>query len=88
MAKSGVQFSGKIDAGKSRTWYTHGWPPTWHVAWTVVPTTLGTSDKAQVDWSLGVQRASQAGLTYWITVKNASSAEVTVEARYDVLAEA
>jgi hypothetical protein len=85
--RAGTQFSGTIAAGASKTWFTHSWPPAWHVVWTVVPTTLGTDNAKQVEWDVAVQRASATALTYWLTVRNVSAGEVGIEARYEVLEE-
>jgi len=80
----GTQFSGTVAAGAIQKWFTHSWPPDWHVVWTVVPTTAGAG-AAQIDWDVEVQRASPTAVTYWITVRNLSAAPVSIEARYEVL---
>lgn len=85
--RAGTQFSGTIAAGASKTWFTHSWPPAWHVVWTVVPTTLGTENARQVEWDVAVQRASATALTYWLTIRNLSAAELGIEARYEVVQE-
>ena len=85
--RTGTQFTGTLAAGASKTWFTHSWPTAWHVVWTVVPTTVGAGTTPQISWDVAVQRASATGLTYWLTVKNASTAEVGIEARYEVIEE-
>lgn len=85
--RAGKQFSGTIAAGASKTWFTHAWPPAWHVVWTVVPTTLGTDNAKQVEWDVAVQKASATAVTYWLTVRNVSASEIGIEARYEVLQE-
>ncbi len=80
----GTQFSGTIAAGATQKWFTHSWPPDWHVVWTVVPTTAQPG-AAQIDWDVEVQRASATAITYWLTVRNLSAAPVSVEGRYEVL---
>lgn len=80
----GTQFTGTVPAGTTRRWFTHSWPPAWHVVWTVVPTTPGPG-AAQVEWDVAVQQASATALTYWVTIRNLSAAEVGIEARYEVL---
>lgn len=80
----GVQFSGTVAAGATHRWFTHSWPPSWHVVWTVVPTTPQPG-APQLEWDVAVQRASPTGITYWITIRNLSGAPVAVEARYEVL---
>lgn len=83
--KTGTQFSGTISAGATKTWFTHAWPPAWNVVWTVVPTTLSQGAAKQVEWDVAVQKTSASALTYWLTVRNLTDAELGVEARYAVL---
>ncbi len=80
----GVQFTGTVPANQTRRWFTFRWPAHWHVVWTVVPTTpkLGAP---QISWSVGVERAEDAYVTYWISITNLTSADVDIEARYAVL---
>lgn len=80
----GVQFSGTVAAGSSARWFTHSWPPDWHVVWTVVPTTPQPG-APQLEWDVAVQRASPTAVTYWITVRNLSATPVAIEARYEVM---
>ncbi len=80
----GTQFSGTVAAGATKKWFTHSWPPDWHVVWTVVPTTAAAG-APQIDWDVEVQRASPTAITYWITVRNLSAADVSIEARYEVM---
>jgi hypothetical protein len=54
------------------------------VLWTVVATSI-TPGGPQVRWTVEVERASDALITYWIDVTNISSAPVDIEARYAVL---
>ena len=55
-----------------------------YVVWTVVPTTpkLGAP---QISWSVSVERAEDAYITYWISITNLTGDEVGIEARYAVL---
>jgi hypothetical protein len=80
----GVQFTGEVPANQTRRWFTHSWPAHWHVVWTVVPTSpaLGA---AQIEWNVQVERASDAHITYWISITNLTGAPVNIEARYAVL---
>lgn len=80
----GTQFSGTIAAGSSARWFTYSWPADWHVVWTLVPTTPNPGGP-QVEWDVAVQRATATHLTYWLTIRNLSSASVGIEARYEVL---
>ena len=36
---TGVQFTGTLGPNASNRWFTFNWPSTWHVLWTVMPTT-------------------------------------------------
>jgi hypothetical protein len=80
----GVQFTGSVPAGQTRRWFTFNWPQEWHVAWYVVPTSPVTG-APQIDWDVEVERASSSHITYWISIRNVSSAPVNIEARYAVL---
>jgi hypothetical protein len=85
--RTGTQFSGTIPAGGAKSWFTHEWPVAWHVIWTVVPTTVGAANAKQVEWDVAVQKASASLMTYWVTVRNLTTSEVGVEARYAVVQE-
>jgi hypothetical protein len=50
----------------------------------MMPTTVDTAHP-QLTWSVAVQRAAGAFITYWITVTNATNVPVNFEARYEVL---
>jgi hypothetical protein len=80
----GVQFTGSVPAGQTRRWFTFNWPQEWHVAWYVVPTSPVTG-APQIDWDVEVERASSSHITYWVSIRNVSSAPVNIEARYAVL---
>jgi hypothetical protein len=80
----GVQFTGSVPARQTRRWFTFNWPQEWHVAWYVVPTSPVTG-APQIDWDVEVERASSSHITYWISIRNVSSAPVNIEARYAVL---
>ncbi|WP_256078819.1 S8 family peptidase [Massilia sp. YIM B04103] len=80
----GVQFRGNVPAGASRRWFTYNWPAHWHLLWTVIPTTPRPG-APQIKWQVQVERASDAYITYWITITNVSAAPCDIEARYAVL---
>lgn len=80
----GRQWSGTITAGQSHDWYTWGWPATWHVVWTVMPTTPQLGVPA-LTWNVRVERASAEYVTYWITVTNVSGANVNFDGRFCIL---
>ena len=79
----GVQFTGSLAANQTQRWFTFNWPATWHVVWTVMPTTPGTA--AQITMSLQVQRSSAEFVTYWLTVQNLTASPVNFEGRYCIL---
>ena len=80
----GVQFTGTVPANQSVRWFTFNWPQQWHVIWNVVPTTPRNGVR-QIEWSVEVERASAANITYWVTVRNISNQPVNIEARCAVL---
>lgn len=80
----GVQFTGSLAANQTRRWFTYRWPAHWHVNWTVVPTTPRAGGP-QIRWNVEVERASDAYITYWISITNLTSENVDIEARYAVL---
>ena len=80
----GVQWTGTLAANESRRWFTHSWPATWHVVWTVMPTSPQPGGP-QVSWTVQVERASAELVTYWITIRNLTARPVTFEGRYCIL---
>lgn len=80
----GTQFSGTVAANGSHAWFTHDWPPDWHVIWTVIPLTV-RAGSPELDWSVAVQRTSATAVTYWITIRNLTAVPIDVEARYEIL---
>jgi hypothetical protein len=84
VASCGTQFTGSLAASETRRWFTHSWPATWHVIWTVMPTTPQPG-APQVTWKVQVERATPELLTYWITVQNLTPTPVSFEGRYCIL---
>lgn len=80
----GVQWTGSLAANETRRWFTWGWPATWHMVWTVMPTSVRPGGP-QVSWTVQVERASAEHATYWITVVNRTPDPVTFEGRYCIL---
>lgn len=80
----GVQWTGSLAASETRRWFTWGWPATWHIIWTVMPTTprLGAP---QVGWTVEVERGDAERCTYWITVTNLTPSPLQFEGRFAVL---
>ena len=81
---TGVQWTGTIPSGQTWRWFTWGWPTVWHVVWYLMPTSPQVG-APQLDWDVAVERASSAHGTYWITVRNLTSSQVTFEGRFAVL---
>jgi hypothetical protein len=81
---TGVQFTGTVAANSTQRWFTFNWPAHWHVYWTVVPTTPRPG-APQVQWKVQVERASDAFVTYWISVTNLTPVPVGIEGRFAVL---
>jgi hypothetical protein len=79
----GVQFTGTLTANQTQTWFTFNWPATWHIVWTVMPTSVSTV--AQITLTTSVQRASAEFATYWLKVQNLTGAPVTFEGRFCIL---
>jgi hypothetical protein len=79
----GIQFTGSLAANQTQRWFTFNWPATWHVVWTVMPTTFGTAP--QIALSIQVQRASAEFVTYWLTVQNLTAASLDFEGRFCIL---
>ncbi len=80
----GVQWTGTLQAKQSARWFTFNWPATWHMLWTVMPTTVAPG-APQITWNTQVERADAEHATYWITVTNLTSQPVTFEGRYCIL---
>jgi hypothetical protein len=79
----GTQFIGSLPAHQTNRWFTFNWPQEWNVIWTVLCTTPVTG-APQISWSVAVERASAADITYWISIENLSGAPVNIEARYAI----
>jgi hypothetical protein len=79
----GLQFTGTLQANQTQRWFTFNWPATWHIVWTVMPTTVATA--AQITLTTSVQRASAEFATYWLTVQNLTGTPVNFEGRFCIL---
>ncbi len=80
----GVQFTGSLAAGATGRWFTFNWPATWHVIWTVMPTTP-TPGGPSVTLTTQVERASAEYVTYWLNVSNSAATTVAFEGRFAIL---
>ncbi len=80
----GVQFTGTLAPNQTMRYYTWGWPAHWHMLWTVMPTTpvIGAPE---ISYDVDVERATDAQVTYWITVTNLTAQPIQIEGRYAVL---
>jgi hypothetical protein len=81
---TGVQFNGILAANQTARWFTSSWPATWHVIWTMMPTTVQKGTPSII-WKVQVERASAEYVTYWLIVTNLTSVEVSFEGRYSIL---
>ncbi|WP_371494164.1 hypothetical protein OG871_03560 [Kitasatospora sp. NBC_00374] len=80
----GTQFTGALAPGETGQWFTHSWPADWQVAWTFMPITPEPG-VPQIEWDVEVERASEATVTYWLTVTNLGGSALDFEGRYAVL---
>ena len=80
----GVQWTGTLDPNESKRWFTFRWPATWHVLWTVMPTTARPG-APEIGWTVQVERADAEYVTYWITAHNLTNQPISFEGRYAIL---
>ena len=80
----GTQWTGTLAPNASGRWFTFNWPATWHMLWTAVPTSPAPG-APQISFKTQVERADAEHVTYWITVRNLTAAQVTFEGRYCIL---
>jgi hypothetical protein len=81
---AGTQWTGTIGPNQSQRWFTYNWPAYENIVWTVMPLTVNTAGP-QLTWSVAVQRASGAYVTYWITVTNSTNVPVQFQGQYVIL---
>ena len=80
----GVQIADTMPPHAVIDYYTWGWDPDWDVVWIVVPTTPD-SGSPQVEWTVGVERASGTQVTYHVTITNLTGNNLGVEGRYAIM---
>jgi len=80
----GRQWTGSLAPRETRRWFTFNWPATWHIIWTVMPTTV-QSGGPQLSWKVQTERANSEYVTYWISVTNHTNQTVSFEGRYAIL---
>jgi hypothetical protein len=76
--RRGTQFSGSLDAGQTRSYFTFGWPTDEIVYWSMHPTTVD----GRVDWSVDIRLGDNDRFTYYLTVTNRGSSTTSFDARY------
>jgi hypothetical protein len=76
--RMGTQFSGTLNAGQTKSWFTFGWPADEIVYWSIHPTT----DDGRVEWSVEIKRNTNNTFTYYLTVTNVGAATTTIDAKY------
>jgi hypothetical protein len=81
----GTQFTGSVATGQTRTWFTHSWQQSYHVVWSVIPTSPIVDGGAQLEWSVQSTRQATNLVKWFIVVKNVTNAPVTFQARYAIL---
>jgi hypothetical protein len=81
----GTQFTGSVNAGQTRTWFTHSWNAARNVSWLVVPTAPAVDGGAQLEWKVRSTRQTPNLVKWFIEVRNVTNVTVTFEARYAVL---
>jgi len=59
----GVQWTGSLNPNETKKWFTFNWPATWHMVWTVMPTTI-KAGVPEIIGSVQVERASAEFVTY------------------------
>ena len=80
----GVQWNGSLAGNQTGRWFTGGWPATWNVVWTIMPTNVRPG-APQVSWTVQVERTNAEYATYWTTVSNLTPDPLTFEGRYCIL---
>jgi hypothetical protein len=81
---TGLQFTGNLTPNQTQRWFTFNWNPALHVVWYMMPVTP-RSGAPELQWTVGVERASATAVTYWITVTNLTNVNITFEGRFAIL---
>lgn len=76
---NGTQYRGDIDSGNSQRLFTHSWPTSWVVDWSVHPTT----DKGTLEWDVSIKREGDT-FKYYITVHNVGTTRTNYELKYSI----
>lgn len=81
----GTQFTGTVNPGQTRTWFTHSWNASWNVVWMAIPTGPAVDGGAQLEWKVKSTRQAANLVKWFIEVKNVTNVPVTFQARYAIL---
>ena len=81
----GTQFTGTVNAGQTRTWFTHSWNASQDVTWAVIPTSPAVDGPAQLEWTVKATRQTAELIKWFIAIKNVTNVPVTFQARYAIL---
>lgn len=81
----GTQFTGSVNAGQTRRWFTHSWNASRNVVWMMVPTAPAVDGPAQLEWKVLTTRQAANLIKWFIEVRNVTNVPVTFEARYAIL---
>lgn len=79
-----TQFEGSLAPRETKRWFSHSWPATWHMIWTVMPNTI-TLRSPSVKWKVQAEKASAEFVTYWLIITNLTDRPVQFEGRYSIL---
>jgi hypothetical protein len=79
--RSRTQFTGTLNAGQTRTYFTFNWPTDEIVYWSMHPTTTD----GRVNWTVDIRLADNDRFVYYLTVTNRGSSTTSFEAKYVVL---
>lgn len=76
-----TQFTGQLNPGQTKSWFTFNWPTNWFVVWSLQPTTGG----GKITWDVAIERAPNNTFTYWLTVTNTGPVATTFDGKYAIL---
>lgn len=77
----GTQFTGTLNPGQSNLVFTHSWPESWYVQWSIRPTTIG----GKIQWSGWIERGANGLPTYHFQITNNGTITTDYAAQYAVL---
>ncbi len=77
-----TQFEATLAPNETKKWFSHSWPATWHMVWSVMPKTIAANG---LTWIVSTERADPEHVTYWLTIQNLSNKSLSFEGRYAIL---